>query len=138
VTEAQANEAVFQQWLSVWPGLQPSVPFCFENEKFVEPTTGAWARVTLRGLDSIQETLGKPTTRRYERMCAVWVQLFVPVNTGTELVKQLVDSARAVYEGVQFGNGVKPAGGCRTTVVGSDGKWYEVVVVAPVNYYETR
>lgn len=138
LTEVQAQQAVYLQWKTAWDVLHPGFPYCFENESFKEPTeTPFWARVTLRPLDSTQDTLGRPTTRQFKREAAVWVQLFGPLNQGMTGLRELVDDARGVFEGAAFG-GVDPAGGMRKTTPGSDGRWYEVVVVAPVTYYETR
>lgn len=139
LTEAEAYEAVCQRWKSEWPTLQPAVSFCFENEKFREPSpaTQPWARVRLVPVDSSQHTLGGVGQAQWMRQASVWVNLYVPRDTGTTVLASLIDSVRRVFEGKAFG-GIDPAGGVRTIPVGSDGLWYEVAVISPVTYYETH
>lgn len=139
ITEAQAHEAVYQRWKSLWPTLQPTVTYCFENEKFVEPNpaTTPWAHVSLKPTDSNQHTLGAAPNRVWLRDAGVWVRLHVPLNAGVGSVTSLVGSVRSVFEGASFG-GVSSVNGVRTVPVGSNGRWYEVVVISPVNYYEIR
>ena len=62
VTELEAYQAIKDRWDAEWPPLRPLVTYCYENQKFVEPTdpTASWARVTLRPLDTVQHTLGGP------------------------------------------------------------------------------
>jgi hypothetical protein len=139
VTEAEAYEAVCQRWKSQWEILQPTVSYCFENEKFKEPPqpTDAWARVVLRPVDASQHTLGGVGQAQWLRDAAVWVHLYVPRDEGMARAAALVDSVRAVFEGRAF-DGIDPAGGVRAVPVGSDGRWYEVAVISPVTYYETH
>lgn len=138
ITEAEAHEAVYQRMKSVWPTLQPAVPYCRENERFAQQDGAtAWAHVSLKPTDSNQHTLGAAPNRVWLRDAAVWVRLHVPLNGGVALVTSLVGSVRQVFEGVSFG-GVNSVGGARSVPVGSNGRWYEVVVITPVNYYEIR
>lgn len=137
LTQAQAREAIYQRWKDQWSDLQPGVPFFFENEQVVPEPTTPWARVTLRHTDSVQHTLGAPGTRQFRREASIWVQLFAPVDGGMATLDGLVGDARSVFEGTVV-DGVDPAGAARVQEIGPDGKWYEVVVVSPVTYYETR
>lgn len=136
VTQAAARELVYQRWKTQWDVLHPTFPWFLENEINKEPTT-TWARVTFRQLDSQQHTMGKPT-RLYRRDAAVWVQFFGPLNQGMKALDTLVADARTVFEGVTIGQEIDPAGAARVTEIGPDGKWYEVVVVIPMTYYESR
>lgn len=139
ITELEAHEAVYQRFKSQWDTLQPSVPYCFANEKFTELQDGttSWAIVELRGTDSVQHTLGQAGSREWLRQANVWVRLFTPLNGGVGPAMALVDSVRQVFEGADYG-GVHSSGGARVVPVGSDGRWYEVVVISPVTYYETH
>jgi hypothetical protein len=140
LTAAQARELVYQRWKALWvDALHPGFSWFLENEAHPEPAdpTTPWARVTLRDVTAEQHTLGPPGARQWRREAGIWVQLYYPLNRGMASLDGLVDDVRAVFEGVAFG-GIDPAGACRVTTLGSDGRWYEVVVVAPVTYYETR
>lgn len=137
LTQAQAREAVYSHWQTQWETLQPGVPYYFENEIVVPEPTTTWARVTLRHLDSVQHTLGLAGSRQFRREASVWVQLFAPLDAGMASIDALVADVRSIFEGVNVDD-IDPAGASRVQEIGSDGKWYEVVVVSPVTYYETR
>lgn len=138
ITESQAKEAVAQRWKSEWNAIHPDIPYCLENEKFSEPSPPSpWAKVVLRPLDSRQHTLGSVGNRTYRRESAVWVHLYGVLDDGSEALNGLVDDVRTIFEGVSFG-GIDSVDGARTEIVGSDGRWYEVVVISPVTYYEHR
>lgn len=146
LTEAQAIEAICQRWKAVWDTLHSSDPddetFCpytFENRKALEPSAqgASWARVVFRQEDSNQHTLGVPGRRQWKREGAVWVSLYRPVLDGTSSLATLCDHVRQVFEGASF-DGIDPNGSPRMQTVGADGKWFEVVMICPITYYETR
>ena len=136
LTLSQAREAVLARWKAIWDVAHPTIPYWFENVK-TTPTTAPWARVTMRTLNDVQQTLGAPGSRTFRREAAVWVQLFGNLAVGSLELDALVPDVRAAFEGASFG-GVTGVGGARVSYPGSDGLWYEVVVVCPVTYYETR
>jgi hypothetical protein len=137
LTTAEAREAIYQHWKTQWDTLRPGALYYFENENVAPEPTTTWARVTVRHTDSAQHTLGVAGARQFRREAAIWVQLFVPLDQGMAALDALVSDVRTVFEGVNVDD-IDPAGAARVQEVGPDGKWYEVVVVAPVTYYETR
>ena len=137
LTLREAREAVYQRWKTQWATLHPGFTYVFENETAPEPTATTWARVTLRHLDSVQHTLGLAGARQFRREASIWVQLYGSIDRGMSGLDDLVADCRTVFEGVSFAD-IDPAGAARVTELGSDGRWYEVAVVSPVTYYETR
>lgn len=138
LTEGQAKDAINAYWISNWPTKQPGVQFDLENVKTSEPSPeDAWVRMRMQCADSVQETLGTPTTRTYRRDAQVWVWCYVPNGEGTVRLNAMIDACRQLLEGVAV-SGIDPAGGVRTITRGTTGQWYEVVVIAPVMYIETR
>src|SRR5690348_15450720 len=99
LTETQAYQAVLAQWKTKWEALHPGFPYAFENEAFTEPSEGSWARLELHTLDSIQDTLGPPGSRRFLRDAEVWVWLYVDVDQGKGVINQFVDDVRGIFEG---------------------------------------
>lgn len=139
ITEQQAEEAVAQRWVDIWVPLHPTIAYFFENKKGAEPTDpdAFWARVALKQADSEQHTLGKPSERLYRREAAVWVNLYGPVNEGTKTILGLADDVRRVFEGASF-DGVDSTSAGRVVKLGAEGRWFEVLVIIPVVYYEQR
>lgn len=135
--ESVAVEAIFQRWLDVWPGLQPTVPFSFDNETAI--TSDQFARVTI--IDALEEqgSMGQHPT--FERRGNIFVSLFSPANQGRKPMALLVDSVRTVYRNQMIG-----ATGHSDTVwtFGSssrpsptDGRWYMQSVVTPFLYFDS-
>lgn len=142
MTEAEAREAVCQRWKDVWDTLHPApggtCPYTFENKKDLEPDPRtSWARVEMTQADSNQHSLGAPGQRTWRREALVMVHLFRPLDDGTNALSTLCDEVRAVYEGVTF-YGVQPNGSPRMQTVGSDGNWYQITMICPIQYFETR
>lgn len=139
LTLNQAREAVYLQFKTNWDILHPGALYFFENLAGATPTVDAyWSRVTMRSLDDRQDTLGAPGTRQYRREAAVWVQLYGPLNVGTLELDTLAHDVRTIFEGTSFG-GIDGVGAVRVTPLGNENsKWYEVAVVCPITYYETR
>lgn len=152
MNQAEARVAVCDRWIAQWvlshsadPTNATYVPYCFEQEKFVEPDAWRpngtdpqlWARVTLRHTASPQETLGPPTGRRFQREAMIWVQFFGPLNCGLAAFDAVCQEAKTILEGVAYG-GIQPMGGAETRELGSDGRWFQVAVVVPITYYETK
>lgn len=131
----QARTAIYDRWIAQWPPAFPAVPFYFDNEA-ATPPAGAWARVAVRETASIQETLGQPGNRRFERKGIVLAQLFQPKDTGVAAIADMAQAARAIFEGVSFGGldfyEVTPR------EVPSQDRWFQVTVEGLFNYYESK
>jgi Bacteriophage related domain of unknown function len=141
-----AREAILSRWITQWvDGSSPRTPYSFENEKTAPPDavaaaafgtdTGSWVRLTMRSVNSEQETLGPVGSRKFTRYGNIHIQVFVPVDRGTADSDTLVGLARTVFEGARF-NGVCCYAGSPKEV-GPDGRWYQVNVTIPFTYYET-
>lgn len=138
LTEAQAKSALDTYFMSNWMTAYPAVLFDLENVQTTSPAPGKpWVRCRLQLENSVQETLGAPGARQYRRDAAVWCWCFVAANSGTTLLNGMIDTLRTMFEGVTF-SGISPRGAVRTVTTGANGQWYEVAVIAPVMYTQTR
>ncbi len=139
MTEAQAIEAIYQQWATGWNASHPAIPYTFENE--VGDSTTSWVRVSVQHTTRQQRTQGRPPYRKYDCRGNVMVQLFSPINAGRATLSGLLDDARTVLEGISLAVG---GGDCvylyagRTQEVPTDGAWFMAVLVVPFRYVETR
>jgi len=134
VTTPAARAAVYDRWVEQWGS---TTHFTFAGEKS-ELAKGdeAWVRVSMRHTDSNQETLGPPGGRRFLRTGSVFLQIFIPVNTGLSDLDVLIQSARAIFEGVSF-NGLRFFDAVARET-GPDGKWESAVVECFFDYEETK
>lgn len=137
MTEAQALQAIFERWTSTWPDLQPLVPFCFDGEILESATE--WARVSVQHTTSRQMTLGV-TSRRFERLGNIFVQLFCPAGAGVGRAARLAADVRTVFEArsIVADGEVVHTYAARTEEVPTDGAWTMRTVVVPMRYVETR
>lgn len=143
---AEAKRAIALRFKTEWALLYTAneVPFCIENEHFVEPPmvqpsgdAQYWIRLSFRPSDGGQLTLGSPGTRIFRRFGMIWVQIFGPVNVGTEGIDLIAGQVLGIFEGVAF-SGIDPNGNANPQSIGDDGRWYEVAVTIPVTYYELK
>lgn len=135
-TLSQANEAVFQRFIDVWT--PTGHPLTLENEEFSVPDSGPWARMTSRITASTQETLGRPTNRRFERSGSLFVQIFDDVDAGTARSKTLAQTVLEGFEGVRLSNNSIRFYDVIPREIGPDGRWYQTNVEINFEFDETR
>lgn len=131
-----ARKAVYDRFIAQWPGLTSDTAFTFENEKFTPPEGAAWARLSVQNQESVQETLGPPGQRRFRRSAVVFVQVFVPGDTGTAESDALVTSCRGIFEGVSFEGLDFHA--VSSTETGVDNGQHMTLVEAPFEYEDRK
>jgi hypothetical protein len=95
----QAREAVYERWRVLWAA---RTIWTFENEKFTEPKGAVWVRVSVRNLAGGQKSQGPKGSRKYERKAAIYLQIFVPKETGMDDSGNHAEYALGIYEGESF------------------------------------
>lgn len=128
----QAREAIYQRFVTAWGSTSP---YTFDNESF-SPPSDAWVRLSVRNTDSGQETLGAIGNRKFLREGMVWLQVFVPLDSGLKDADTLSEAFRTIFEGVSFSN----INFNRVVIKeGSpENQWYRVVAQAFFNYNVTK
>lgn len=134
-TLPQARERIYERFVAAWGSTSA---FCFDNEKFDPPTGAEWVRVSVRHRASVQDSLGEPGLRKFERIGAVFVQCFVPLDKGLSAADNLATAARNVFEGRTFNPEAIHFFDAATRELGPDGAWYQVNVEASFIYHETK
>lgn len=130
-----AREAILLAFTTAWA---ERAPYVFDNEDFTAPKDAPWARVAVRHSGGGQETIGPPGARRFERRGTVFVQVFVPQNTGTIALGSLATVVRETFEGVTLAGTTVRFSGVIVRDGGPDGSWFGTTVEAPFTYDETR
>lgn len=154
MTPAQAAELIYQHFKTYVDAEYPLMPYCFDNEVFQEPTPATiagilspdpcWARVTMRSIPGGgQQTMGQKGNRKFRRRAVLFVQLFGHVGVGRAALDGVVHDLMTLFEGERIG----PAGdpdqqvifwSGNTAELGADGRWYNVTLEVPLDYYETK
>lgn len=117
----EAKEAITDRFVTLWGSTSP---FTFDNEAFTKPPT--WVRLVVRHTGSNQETLGRVLNRKYNRQGSIFIQVFTPIDQGTQQADNLAQTARDIFEGVSF-NGIY-ANDAIIREVGPEGDWYQINV----------
>jgi hypothetical protein len=133
----QARERIYQQFVTDG-GLVHQVTLTFDNDDFDPPEGTPWARLSVRHRASTQESLGGVGLRKFERIGAVIVQCFVPLDKGTQAADTLATAARNVFEGKTFTPEAIHFFDVVVREIGPDDAWYQVNVEAFFIYHETK
>lgn len=91
-TEAVRN-AIAASLVTSMSSRQPGLLLAFENTKFTQPKGTAWVYVSILPGDTKRADIG--STQRYHTCGVVNCQIFVPEDTGTQLLRQIGDSITA-------------------------------------------
>lgn len=134
VTINEAREAIYLRWVDN----TPLPDFTFANEKYTPPIDTPWARLTVLHEQGGNPSLGPPASqkRKFLRRGRVLIQLYDSVDQGTRALDLLADSARDIFEGVQFSGLYFISADIRES--GQDGEWMQLIVDAPFDYQETK
>jgi hypothetical protein len=131
----EAKEALLDLFNTGWAS---RTVFSFDNESFTPPTNDYWARVSVRHQAARQETLGRVGNRKFLRQGAVFVQLFAPLDAGTETIDGHVEAAIEIFEGVSISGTTIRIYDAIARELGRDENWFMVVVEANFEYDETK
>lgn len=95
------KQAIYSLFKNNWTATK----YTFENEKFDSQTiSDPWVRLSVKNINSGQETLGAIGDRKYLRKGIIWLQIFVRVATGMQETDQIAETFRGLFEGVRIGD----------------------------------
>lgn len=112
--------------------------FTFENEEFNPPAGVAWLRLVVRNLVSLQESLGPVGRRKFDRQALVMVQVFTPLDQGTEQADNLSTAARVIFEGRTLTPEALRFNAGSIQEIGEDGAYYQTNLEVPFSYTELK
>jgi hypothetical protein len=142
VTEAEAIEAILEQWETGWELLHPEDPsdpdhvaFTFDNEAALSFDT--WVRFSIVHTVRHQATMAPKGSRKFMSQGYIAVQIFVTSNTGTQLAAELADDVRTVLESTETIVAGQPLSIYAGSTTGNttDGRWLMRVVTLPFTYW---
>lgn len=136
---ATVRQLICAAFIAAWtPG---AGTFCLANEAFDPPVGATWARVSVQHVDSLQESLGKVGTRRFNRKALLFVQLFAPLDSGLNDLDTKAQIVRTTFEGTRIqsaGEDIRINAVDVAEIGPTDDGWYQMNVSAPVDYTEIR
>jgi len=129
-----AKEAILDLFVTAW-GVTTEITL--DNETLNNPADN-YVRLTIRHNDAAQETLGAVGNRKFTRLGSAFVQIFTPVDQGSQAADGFVATAMGIFEGVRISGTTVRFKDVIPREIGPDGKWYQVNVQADFEYDETK
>lgn len=125
-----ARQLIYNWFIDRW---ENETPFSFDNEEFDPPGDSPWVRLSVRNRVSNQSSLGRKENRKFIRDGAIIVQVFAPIEKGTDELDRLSELVREIFEGERLSSDVWVN---QTDIreVGPDGKYYQYNVESFINY----
>jgi hypothetical protein len=127
---AAAHAAIRTRMETEWSGTPVQMP----KVKFDVPNT-AWVRLNIDPSGAEWASMGDPGNNVERNLGQVTIQIFAPSGEGEGEALELSDNARAIFRSWR-----DAATGLRFEVppyarnIGTQGKWYQINVVAPFKF----
>lgn len=132
-TTVDACNLAVARFRSLWG---TTTPIFLENDTGTPPAGVPWVRVSIRHTDAEQESLGEQGQRRIVRSALLFVQVFVPLNTGTTVARTLAQQARQIFELVRIDSNNVRFYVPQIRELGNDGSFFGILVEVPLQYDE--
>lgn len=132
------RELVSATFLAGWEAARPAIPAVLEDDQL--PAADTFVQLTITPTTSSQQTAGRRATRRVERQGWAVVKMWVPALSGAASVAaDLVGTVRAILELVDLPSPIAGDDSLSTAAsnqqsVGTDGRWYMLLVRTPFTY----
>ncbi len=138
VTLVDARETMYQKFVDDWGATSP---FTFDNEDYKPAADTAWVRVAVRHNSSSLEAIGGTGAggfNKFMRSGRVFIQVFTPIDQGTNEADTLAQAARAIFEGVTLSSNAIRFNNVIIREIGPDGSWYKINVECLFDYDERK
>ena len=132
MTLAAAHASIRLRFTSQW-GV--TTPVQEPNVKFDAPETSPWVRLSIADADARWASMGAPGNNIERHLGQVTVSIFVPSGDGEGRALEYADQVKAIFRSWRDAStGVRFRVPPYARLIGVDGKWYQVNVVAPFEF----
>lgn len=138
VSLLEARRDMYDEFSTEWGATSPVT---YDNEAYDPPAGTAWVRFSVRHENSTLEAIGGLDDggfNKYQRVGRAFVQVFTPLNQGTEEADTLAQTARAIFEGTTLTSNAIRFNDVIVREIGPDGPWYQINVEALFQYDERK
>jgi hypothetical protein len=108
-----------------------TTPIDWENVDFDTPNNSPWIRLSVLNGESDRRNIN--SGKRH--LGLVVIQIFVPINTGTNTIRGYADTLAAVFEDQDFDD--VECGIASIAIIGNSDVWYQVNVTIPYRRNES-
>ncbi len=133
MTPVQARNEIEKVYLAEYYG---QFPIAIDNKPLDRPNEDTWVRLSVQFNDGKQSTLGATGNRKFIKYGFIYVQVFTPVNEGTDANDILVENSMNLFDGTRIQQLWMNNG--RVKTVGSDGQFYQQNAVIEFSFENIR
>lgn len=133
MTPNAAEEAIYNRFITSW-GSKTAI--ILDGEGIEPPDDAAHVILAIRPTFNNQRTLGGSGNRKYDRNAIIFVKINTLANTGIAASNGYIKDVLDIFEGVGFSNVICNDSSVRK--LGTDGKWYSVIVEIDCNYEDIK
>lgn len=134
MTESEVRNLIVSTFMNEFDG---DFPIAVDNKKFTQPNPPVnWQRIAVQFNTGFQESLGIKTNRKFSGLGLVTMQVFTPINKGTDENDSLARASKILFDGehiqqLRFFNG-------RIETIGPDKEWYQQNAVVEFEFEDIR
>lgn len=133
MTPTEVRNEIMKKYLDEFTG---QFPIALDNKKFEKPDGVKWVRLTILFNSGNQDSLGNEGNRKFVKRGLIFIQVFTPINKGTNANDDLCNSSLNLLDGVKINDLWMYNGRIKT--VGSDGEFYHQNVVVEFEFQNIR
>ena len=135
MTPKEARNKLISKYLTQFNG---QFPIAIAGQPFKKPTTPTpWVRIAVVMNDGYQISLGIIGNRRFQKSGFVVVQVFTPINTGTNKNDEMADEGLKCLDGIRIDPSLWTFEG-RIDTIGDTDDYYQQNVVVKFKFEEIR
>lgn len=131
MTSTEVRNAIMSRYLNEFSG-----QFVIALDNQISETADKFVRLTINFSNGFQDSLGSTGNRKYIRTGLIYVQVFTPINKGTDDNDNLAGSSVNLFDGVRIEDLWMFNG--RVNTIGSDGEHYQQNAVIEFQYQNIR
>lgn len=135
MTPKEARNQITKRFLAAFTG---QFPIAVTGHRFTPPQIpNPWVRISVIFNDGAQTSLGEKGNRRFQKSGFVTVQVFTPVNKGTDQNDEMASSILTFLDGESMGSELWLYNG-RINTIGDKDDYYQQNVVVEFNFEDIR
>lgn len=113
-------------------------PIAIVGQPFTKPSTPEpWVRIAIIMNDSNQTSLGEIGNRRYQKTGFTVIQIFTPINTGTDRNDEIAEDSLVLMDGIKIDPALWTYNG-RIDTIGDNDDYYQQNVVVEFKFEDIR
>ncbi len=134
MTESEIRNLIVSTYLTEFSS---QFSIAIDNIKFTPPNPPVkWVRISVKFNTGSQQTLGEKPNRKFIHSGLIFIQVFTPINTGTDENDSLATESKNLLDGEHIQDLWMYNGRIETQP--SDDQWYQQNVVIEFKFEDTR